>query len=159
MKDNSWFHHPYINSFWWLQNIPFLDIPYIGNKSQVSKLYISFNFLIIINKTSIDIFVAKHKCGVAVWKKLMHYKVVNTYYKIGGIALELTSSVQKYPFSQISVDSGNFYLEIMFARMVDNNDALLFFNSIFLLLMRLNTCFNNVPWWWSRRMTASLLQD
>lgn len=78
-------------------------------------------------------------------KKLMHYKVVNTYYKIGGIALELTSSVQKYPFSQISVDSGNFYLEIMFTRMVDNNDALLFFNSIFLLLMRLNTCFNNVP--------------
>lgn len=78
-------------------------------------------------------------------KKLMHYKVVNTYYKIGSIALELTSSVQKYPFSQISVDSGNFYLEIMFTRMVDNNDALLFFNSIFLLLMRLNTCFNNVP--------------
>ena len=71
-------------------------------------------------------------------EEFMHSKIFNTYYKIGGISLELISSVWKYPFSQIFVKLGNFYFKIMLAKVVDESGALLFFLSQFLwLLVRL----------------------
>lgn len=74
-------------------------------------------------------------------KEFMHSKFFNTFYKIGGISLELISRVWKYPFSQIFVKLGNFCFKIMPAKVVDESGALLFFLSQFLWLLVRLACF------------------
>ena len=92
-------------------------------------------------------------------KEFIHNKIFDTYYKIGDVSLELTSSVWKGPFSQIFVKFGNFHFKTMLAKVVIQVVRCIFFNSVSLIANETDIFFNKVPWWWSGRMTAFLLQN
>lgn len=70
-------------------------------------------------------------------KEFIHNKIFDTYYKIGDVSLELTSSVWKGPFIQIFVKFGNFHFTTMLAKVVIQVVHCFFLIQFLGLLMRL----------------------